>query len=84
MDVTRTMLRSVRKIFRLDESTPILRPGVRLGGSQDGSELGGSDGPCPMGRTWMVDTAVMKEGDVGLLTQPFPGLMVRVAGNSTY
>ena len=78
------MVQSVRNIFRLDESTPILRSGVGLRGRQDGPDLEGLDRPCPAGRTWIVDTAAITEGDVVLLTRRIPGLTVRVAGNSTY
>ena len=52
--------------------------------AMDGPDLGGWDRPCPAGRTWIVDTAVKTEGGVILLTRRFPGLMVCVAGNSTY
>ena len=78
------IVQSVWKKFRLDELTPVLWSGVRLRGRQAGPDLEGLDRPCPTGRTWISDIAVIIEGDVVWLTRRFPGLMVRVAGNSTY
>ena len=71
------IFRSVRKFFRLDDSTPVLWSGVGQAGPEGLNRLDpeGLNRPSLTCRTWISNTVRITEGDVVLLTRRFPGLM---------